>query len=346
MTAETHATILIVDDVPANLALLRQHLNKHDFRVWVAESGESALEQLQHALPDLILLDVKMPGMDGFEVCQHLKADPRTQDIPVIFLTAVADTEMKVRSFEVGSADYVTKPFEEVEVLARLNTHLAMRQLQQRLHDHNAQLEVQIQARTVQLQQTNATLQDEIERRKRYQQEKDKLFALVHKQSDQIRELSSWLIDVQQKQRSALAEDLRIQVEQNLVQIDLQFDYLRHTLSNDFVSDVALLQRFEDIHATLAQTQTYLGNVTNDLQQSTAELDYARDSVLIKLSAREREVLKLLVEGNSSAQIGELLNIADVTVRTYRQRIMQKLDIHNLLDLFKFALKHQLTTIE
>ncbi|ETW94447.1 MAG: transcriptional regulator [Candidatus Entotheonella factor] len=117
----------------------------------MARDGENALEQLQHTLPDLILLDVKMPGIDGFETCRRLKASERTHDIPVIFMTALTDTVDKVQGFQAGAVDYVTKPIDHEEVLARVTTHLTLRRLQARLEQQNDELEYRVEQRTAEL---------------------------------------------------------------------------------------------------------------------------------------------------------------------------------------------------
>lgn len=133
-TGETSkATVLIIDDVPANLDLLFKHLHRSGYRVLVAQDGQTAVRQAEYAQPDIILLDVMMPGIDGFETCRRLKTNEITREIPVIFMTALADTANKVRGFEVGAIDYVTKPFDRQEVLARLETHLTIRNLQKNL---------------------------------------------------------------------------------------------------------------------------------------------------------------------------------------------------------------------
>ncbi|KAF0096138.1 MAG: response regulator receiver [Puniceicoccaceae bacterium 5H] len=123
-------TVLIVDDVPTNLALLEDFLSAHGYDVIIAESGSSALKRVQFRRPDIILLDIMMPGISGFETCEQLKADPQTRDIPVIFMTALDETTNKVRGFQMGAVDYITKPLDAEEVLARLRTHLTLRQLQ------------------------------------------------------------------------------------------------------------------------------------------------------------------------------------------------------------------------
>lgn len=119
--------ILIVDDNPQNLQFLGKFLTENDYSLCVAQSGQEALEFVKTKMPDLILLDVMMPGMDGYEVCRHLKAQQIFKHIPVIFLTAKTDSEDIVKGFEVGGVDYVTKPFNSVELLARVKTHVELK---------------------------------------------------------------------------------------------------------------------------------------------------------------------------------------------------------------------------
>ncbi len=114
------ADILVVDDTPANLNVLSTILTQQGYKVRPANSGELALIVTQHAAPDLILLDIQMPGLDGFEVCKRLKESDHTRDIPIIFISALDDVLDKVEAFEVGGADYITKPFQILEVLARV----------------------------------------------------------------------------------------------------------------------------------------------------------------------------------------------------------------------------------
>ncbi len=133
--------ILIVDDTPENLSVLRQILTREGHRVRPALSGEIALKTVQAELPDLILLDILMPGMDGYQVCQRLKASESTRDIPIIFISALNDIDDKMKAFSAGCVDYISKPFQSEEILARVHTHLALRRQQEVLALQNRQLQ-------------------------------------------------------------------------------------------------------------------------------------------------------------------------------------------------------------
>ncbi len=142
------ADILVIDDTPENLALLSQILKDKGYKVRSVTKGSTGLRGAKAAPPDLILLDVKMPEMNGYQVCQHLKADEITCDIPVIFISALGDVLDKVKAFEVGGVDYITKPLQVEEVLARIETHLTIRRLQQQLQTNNRQLQQEISEKT------------------------------------------------------------------------------------------------------------------------------------------------------------------------------------------------------
>jgi signal transduction histidine kinase len=131
----------VVDDNPTNLSVLVEALKMGGDKVLVARDGEAALARARISNPTLILLDVMMPGMDGFEACRQLKADPATRDIPVIFMTALASVEDKVRGFEAGAVDYLTKPVQQAELRVRIDTHLRLRALTRQLHKANLELE-------------------------------------------------------------------------------------------------------------------------------------------------------------------------------------------------------------
>ncbi len=154
-------TILIVDDNPNNIRVLFEFLHQYGFKVSVVKSGEAAIEKIPLVQPDLILLDVMMPGIDGFETCRRLKADANAKDIPVIFMTALSDIEHKVKGLQIGAVDYITKPFDFSEVLARINVHLALRSAQVQLINEVAerkQIQKQLQQTLKELKKTQTQL--------------------------------------------------------------------------------------------------------------------------------------------------------------------------------------------
>jgi putative two-component system response regulator len=150
--------ILLVDDNPTNLQVLYQTLDGLDYKLLIAKNGERALDIANKAKPSLILLDIMMPGIDGYEVCRRLKANPTTQEIPVIFLSALGETKDKVHGFDLGAVDYITKPFQSEEVIARVKTHLTIYRLEkelaiknEELREINEDLERKVQERSKQL---------------------------------------------------------------------------------------------------------------------------------------------------------------------------------------------------
>ncbi|MEG3987215.1 EAL domain-containing protein [Microcoleus sp. S28C3] len=168
-------TILVVDDVPANLGILADFLSEASFEVLVAQDGESAIQKINYVIPDLILLDIMMPGIDGFETYKRLKANPLWSQIPVIFITALSETDNVVKGLSLGAVDYIIKPFQKEEVLARIKTHLDLRHLTttieaknqhllQEIAEHakaradlkqlNQELEIRVKERTAELSQT------------------------------------------------------------------------------------------------------------------------------------------------------------------------------------------------
>jgi putative two-component system response regulator len=142
--------VLIVDDNPTNIDLLVNTLQA-EYRLGIAKNGRKALEYTAKQKPDLILLDIMMPEMDGYEVCAHLKADPASASIPVVFITAISETVHKTRGFELGAVDYITKPFHAAEVRARVRTHLCLEQMRSQLQSQNALLEHEVARKTAEI---------------------------------------------------------------------------------------------------------------------------------------------------------------------------------------------------
>lgn len=197
-------TLLAVDDNRNNLSLLSDYFEVFGFRVLTARDGEGALESVQHTLPDLILLDVMMPGIDGFETCQRLKADNQLKDIPVIFMTALSDTKDKIRAYQLGGVDYITKPFQPEEVMARVMTHL-------RLTGLTRNLEKQVAERTQELTTSNQKLNLEIAERKKVEQ---RLREVMDDLENRVEMRTSELRDAVNKLTVEIAE--RRQAETNL----------------------------------------------------------------------------------------------------------------------------------
>ena len=156
LTSPSDSTVLIIDDNPDNLSFAVYSLEENGFNVVVAQDGSSGLKRAQDTQPHLILLDVLMPNMDGFETCRRLKLNEETCDIPVIFMSALSDTEDKVKGFEVGAVDYVTKPIQREELLARITTHLRIQALTKQLQQQNQKLQQQ----AIELAQAKQAIED------------------------------------------------------------------------------------------------------------------------------------------------------------------------------------------
>jgi diguanylate cyclase (GGDEF)-like protein/PAS domain S-box-containing protein len=216
-TSSTRTTILMVDDTPANLVLLAHVLEEHGHQVLVAQDGEEALQRVQIVVPDLILLDVMMPGIDGFETCRRLKEIEPLREVPVIIMTALSENGDKLHGFKVGAVDYVTKPFQIAEVLARIDTHLSLRATQRQLAEQNLHLqeevamrkqietylqhayemqEERVQQRTDDLARANRLLTAEIQERARAEESLRKNEMRIHRLVDSnIIGIYFWKID-------------------------------------------------------------------------------------------------------------------------------------------------------
>ncbi|MCS0581624.1 EAL domain-containing protein [Massilia pinisoli] len=234
-------TVLIVDDTPANVGILVEYLEDRQVRVAVAQEGEEGLARAEFVQPDLILLDVMMPGMDGFETCRRLKASAATRDIPVIFMTALTETPDKLAGFAAGGVDYVTKPFQIDEVWARVTTHLALRSAQRRLAEQNTQLqqeialrrraeadlqaandllEARVAERTAELVSTNARLEQKIAD---YNQAERRIDFMAH--HDALTGLPNRLL-LEDRVNQAIAQARRHQ-EELVAQLHIDLDHFK-----------------------------------------------------------------------------------------------------------------------
>ncbi|MGI0485396.1 GAF domain-containing protein [Pantanalinema rosaneae CENA516] len=210
--------ILLVDDIPENLHLLTRSLTQQGYQVRGVVSGTMALRAVQIWAPDLILLDIKMPDMSGYEVCQQIKASERSRDIPIIFVSALDEVLDKVQAFAVGGVDYVTKPFQIEEVLARIKTHLALRTAQAQISQLNTHLEQRVQQRTAELEAANQELKREITDRQRAE-------AQLQQQAEQERLVSAIAQRIRQSLDLDTILDTTVAEVQQLLQVDRALIY-------------------------------------------------------------------------------------------------------------------------
>jgi len=233
-------SILIVDDTPLNLGVMVTYLESYGFGIRIARSGETAVKRVRYDPPDLILLDILMPGMDGFETCRRLKAIKAARDIPIIFMTSLANVEDKVKGFEAGAVDYVTKPLNQEEVLARVKTHLRLRDLTLSLREKNKQLATSSQV------------------------ERDRLFDAISQQREQLRALNQKLTEVQEAERKQLARELHDEMGQSLTAISINLATIAQELPPG--SPGSFLERLNESKLLAEQTLEQIRELSSNLR--------------------------------------------------------------------------------
>lgn len=312
-------TILVIDDEPDNLRVVVRHLQAYSFHILTARKGESGIERARLKEPDLILLDVNLPDLLGYEVCRRLKADPQLSRIPVLFLTALSDTENKLKGFEAGGVDYVTKPIEATELMARVQTHLQLAALQ-------SDLEERVSERTAELERERA--------------EREKLLEMLRWQSEQLRLMTRQMMENQRQRQHLLAEELKQGVSRKLKEaLESLQETERLASAESTVSSslgVHIRSALERLQPALAENQDIAGRLDSEDAEALGA------NPLLQLSTREFEVFQLMAEGLQAKQIAAALGIAASTVSTYRARLLEKLEVEDTPALLKLAFQYEL----
>ena len=309
--------VLIVDDVPDNLSVLHDALDESGYTVLVATHGEAALQRAKQAIPDIILLDAMMPGMDGFEVAKRLKAMPETAHIPIVFMTGLTETEYLVAALDAGGVDYVTKPIKPKEVMARMGVHLqgarrARQQAQQAGQARNALDAFGYASMTVRLQGKNGEQDGKLIWQTPLA--RDLLMRYYGTSAPQTPEpVLTWL-------RSHVP-DAQHQIEPPRLSVELgqrRLTFRLHQQTGDGESDDA---------ATGSTDGTGTGDWLIVMREISEDAVVEAISLSFKLTARQAEVLYWVVKGKINRDIGDILGASPATVKKHLERIYAKLGV-------------------
>lgn len=301
---EARPCILVVDDLPGNLGGLFDTLHAADYDVRVAAGGELALEMLEHVHPDLILLDVNMPGLDGYEVCRRLKANLGWRDTPVLFLTALDDPTDKVYGFAVGAVDFISKPLHNEEVLARVRAHLQIRALQRTLEEQNELLRAAVALRL----QAEAQLQESLE--------------------------SAVIIVAGEDTIQFCTRPARLLLDKYFPDSDAP-DRLPPALAA-WARDAAGAGRWVKGQEVRLEARLLDGRQPDRswllaLEETASIADEPASLLRLGLTAREAEVLYWIAHGKSNPEVAIILGMALNTVKRHMQSILPKLGVESRL---------------
>ncbi len=280
-------TILIIDDSTTNLGVVFEYLDGLGFELMFAQDGESGLSKAEYQKPDIILLDVIMPDMDGFEVCRRLKSRAKTTDIPVIFMTGLTKIEDKVLAFDVGAVDYVTKPIRKRELVARIVNHLRIRDLTQQLQEENL----------VRQQAEQALL----EYQERLHEIVDQRTAELKEANQRLRSLTLRLADVEEKERQHLARELHDRVGQDLGLLDVHLNIVKQALPAE--ASPQLASRLNDALRLLSDVATHVYGVMAELRSPVLN-DYGLVAALNWYGSQftQRTDIQVVVTGDETSK--------------------------------------------
>jgi DNA-binding response OmpR family regulator/DNA-binding CsgD family transcriptional regulator len=298
-------TILLIDDTPANLGVLFDVLETAGFSVRVSESGEHALAIVPTVRPDIILLDVLMPGLDGLATCRRLKADPAHRDIPVFFITALTEVVDKVAGFAAGAVDYITKPLQPEEVLARVNAHLRIRELQATLEEKNTLLAAQNETLEVRNEQLDAAVQQRLAAERALAQSLDRAVLVVSPAGEIV---------------------FRSEVAARLL--------ARHFPADAKAGRLPAALRKGATHPTVTVERSLPADDRGCALLALAEIQPPPSPRVLEplgLSPREAEILFWVAQGKTSPEIALILDTAVGTVKKHMQHVLIKLHVETRL---------------
>ena len=288
--------ILIVDDTPENLSVLRQILSSEGYIVRPALSGEIALRAVESDIPDLILLDIMMPGMDGYEVCEKLKSNEKTRDVPIIFISALNKTEDKVKGFETGGVDYISKPFHTEEVLARVKTHMTLRNMHIQLQNEIKERKLAEKA----LQKAHDELEERVEDRT----------AQLNQKTQRLEETNialKVLLEKREDDKKEFEENITYNIEKLVIPY---LEELKMRCSDD-------------------SQKTFVGIVKSNLDEITSSFAHNSKDYFLNLTPTQIQIADLIKQGQTTKEIASLLNLSPSTVACHRQEIRKRLALTN-----------------
>lgn len=309
-TDNSKTQILIVDDQPNNLRLLAGILKGHGYSVRSLQKGEAVYLSVLNSPPELILLDIIMPDLDGYAVCEQLKADDRTAQIPIIFISALHDSDEKVKAFSVGGVDYVTKPFDERELLLRVKTHLTIQAAQQQIEEQNRQLQQEIADRKRAEEQIKTALEEKrVLLQELYHRTKNNLAvvsSMLSIQADMIRDPQVQQIfhDTQHRIKAMALVHQMLYRSESLSRIHMG-EYIQDLgeqllLSYGMADKVSLLVEIDDIYF-LIDTAIPCGMIFNELLSNAMKYAFPEDmtgEIRIKIDRTAQGMIEMDVRDN------------------------------------------------